>query len=75
MMFQLRKTTQYNVICKKSAMAYSNFIVSLLFRARFLCKVLAASKLKIILSLSPNADIKGVCHHPQLLCHFYIYLN
>lgn len=41
-------------------MAYSNFIVSLLFKAGFLCKVLAALKLKIILSLPPNADIKGV---------------
>lgn len=56
-------------------MAYSNFIVSLLFRAGFLCKVLAALKLEIILSLPPNADIKGVCHHPQLLWPFYIYLN
>lgn len=77
MMFQLRKTTQFNVICKKkkSAMVYSNFIVSLLFRAGFLCKVLAALKLEIILSLPLNADIKGVCHHPQLLWPFYIYLN
>lgn len=56
-------------------MVYSNFIISLLFKAGFLCKVLAALKLKIILSLPPNADIKGVCHHPHLLWHFYIYLN
>lgn len=56
-------------------MAYSNFIVSLLFKAGFLCKVLTALKLKIILSLPPNADIKGMCHHPHLLWHFYIYLN
>lgn len=56
-------------------MVYSNFIVNLLFRAGFLCKVLAALKLEIILSLSLNADIKGVCHHPQLLWPFYIYLN
>lgn len=60
---------------KKSAMVYSNFIISLLFKAGFLCKVLAALKLKIIPSLPPNADIKGVCHHPHLLWHFYIYLN
>lgn len=60
---------------KKSTMAYSNFIVSLLFRAGFLCKVLAALKLEIILSLPPSVDIKGVCHRPQLLWHFYIYLN
>lgn len=50
---------------KKSTMAYSNFIVSLLFRAGFLCKVLAALKLEIILSLPPSVDLKGVCHVPN----------
>lgn len=77
MMFQLRKLHNLMLFVKKkkSAMVYSNFIVNLLFRAGFLCKVLAALKLEIILSLPLNADIKGVCHHPQLLWPFYIYLN